>query len=337
MKKNTLAKKALFMTAAFLLVGIGQAQAGQPLVSTEWVANNLETIKDARQTEIRLVEVSEKKSYEQGHIPGAAHVQWGAETFDPTTDHMVLSLDQVERIMGKIAAPPEAHIVLYDGDDKMHHVARVYWTLKYWNYDNVSIMDGGKTLWRNQERPVSTDGTTITPTKVEVAYPPNTKIRAMYSPDITYALANGKTTMVDSRVEVLYTGEVYALDKWVRNGHITGAVNLPTMRAMNQDKTYRTMEELAALYADAGITPADEVILYCDTGVLASHAWFVMHELLGHTNVKMYDGSMREYANRFDTPMEPGIVAPGVPPTPFAQRVPALTAKAENRTDTATR
>ena len=319
MKKNTWTSKTLLMTAAFFLVGTGYAQAGQPLVSTDWVASNLETISNPDQTEIRLIEVSTRENYEQGHIPGATHMQWGAETFDPTTDHMVLSLDQVERIMGKIAAPPETHIVLYDGDDRTHHVARVYWTLKYWNYDNVSIMDGGMNQWQNQQRPVSTDGLDVTPRDIAVTYPPNTDIRAMYSPDITYALANGRTTLVDSRSESFYKGEFYSLDKWVRNGHITGAINLPTMKSMNQDRTYRTTEELADLYAGAKITPDDEVILYCDTGVLASHAWFVMHELLGHENVKMYDGSMREYANRFDTPMVPGIVAEGVPAHPNDQ------------------
>ncbi|MDZ7640520.1 MAG: rhodanese-like domain-containing protein [Desulfurivibrio sp.] len=317
MKQNVLVQKVVVGVAALLLVGAVSVQAAsaaaQPLVSTGWVEKNLARIKNPKQNEVRLIEVSKQKSYEQGHIPGAVHMQWGAETFDPNTDHMVLTHAQLERIMGGKAAPPEAHIVLYDGDGKHHHVARVYWTLKYWNYDNVSIMDGGKGLWQQQERPLSTASVAVAPQDVQVQYPPNTSVRAMYSPDITHALATGNAVMVDSRHEDFYDGKVYALNKWVRNGHITGAVNVPTMRAMNGDKTYKDRQQLQKLYRQAGVKPDDTVIPYCDTGVLGSHAWFVMHELLGYQNVKMYDGSMREYANRFDTPMEPGIVADGIP------------------------
>ena len=318
MKKNVLIQKVVAGVAALLLVAavpVQAASSAQPLVSTGWVEKNLDRIKNLNQDEIRLIEVS-NKGYDQGHIPGAVHMQWGSEIFNPNTDHMVLSHVQLERIMAGKAAPPEAHIVLYDGDGNHHHVTRVYWTLKYWNYDNVSIMDGGKALWQRQERSLSAKPVAVDPMDVKVEYPPNTSIRAMYSPDITHALATGNAVMVDSRTEDFYEGAVYSLNKWVRNGHITGAVNMPTLRAMNGDNSYKDREQLAALYRQAGIKPDDNVIPYCDTGVLGAHAWFVLHELLGYQNVKVYDGSMREYANRFDTPMEPGKVADGFPALP---------------------
>lgn len=302
----------------FLSVTGVQADNVQPLVSTDWVAKNLDKIKNPNQTDIRLIDVS-KKGYKKGHIPGALHIKWGSEVFDPETDHMVLGLAEIERVLSKWGITPDTHIILYDGDGKLHHVARVYWTLKYWHINNVSIMDGSKPLWEKEKRPLTKDVPKINPRDIMVKYPPNTKIRAMYSPDIIHALATGKATIIDSRTEKFYNGEVYSLNKWVRSGHITGAINVPTMQNMNKDKTYKSAAEMKNIYEAKGVSPDKKMIIYCDTGVLAAHSWFVLSELLGYKNVAVYDGSMREYANRFDTPMEPGVVGGKFPKTPIQQ------------------
>ena len=303
----------LALTLVFALpAGVAQA-AVEPLVSTKWVAGKLETIADPGQTDIRLVEVS--KSYDKGHIPGSVHIKWGSDVFAPGTDHMVLGLDEVERVLRKLGITPDTHIVIYDGDDKPHHVARFYWTLKYWNFDNVSIMDGGKRVWEKEDRKLTKAVPEVKPRSVEAEYPPDTGIRAMFSPHITHALATGEKTIVDSRTEDFYKGLVYSLHKWVRSGHITGAVNVPTMWSVNADGTFKSREELQTIYADRGVTADKQIITYCDTGVLGAHAWFVMSELLGYKNVSLYDGSMREYANRLNTPMQPGRTGGQFPET----------------------
>jgi thiosulfate/3-mercaptopyruvate sulfurtransferase len=216
---------------------------------------------------------------------------------------------------------PDDHVVLYDGFDKphAHYVTRVYWTLKYWNFPKVSIMDGGIILWKKEGRPLNTKTTTPSRTNAEVNFPPNTKIRAMFSPDIIHALATGKSVILDSRHASFFNGEVYSLNKWVRSGHIPGAKNVFTLDAMNGNNMYKPVADLQTLFEQGGITPDKKIITYCDTGVLATHAWFVLHELLGYTNVKVYDGSMREYANRFDVPMEPGVVGGQFPMTPIQE------------------
>ena len=282
------------------------AGAVQPLVTTQWVADNMKSVK--------IIDVS-KKGYATGHIPGAVQVKWGSEVFAPETDHMVLGLAEIERVMSKMGITPDDHVVLYDGDGKPHHVMRVYWTLKYWHFPKVSVIDGGIALWQKEKRPVTTDVTKGNRTNVEVKYPPNTKIRAMYSPDIIHALATGKAVIVDSRPENFFNGEKYSLNKWVRSGHITGAVNVSTKDSLNENKTFKSVAELKAMYEKAGVTDDENIITYSDTGVLATHGWFVMSELLGYKDVKVYDGSMREYANMFDTPMEPGIVGGQFPKT----------------------
>jgi len=124
---------------------------------------------------------------------------------------------------------------------------------------------------------------------------------------------------VDARHESFYRCEKYSLNKWVRSGHITGAKNVFTLNSLNADKTFKSVAELKAMYEKAGVTADKDIIIYCDTGVLATHGWFVLHELLGYKNVKVYDGSMREYANMFDTPMEPGIVGGQFPKTPIQE------------------
>ncbi len=89
--------------------------------------------------------------------------------------------------------------------------------------------------------------------------------------------------------------------------------------SLNEDKTFKSVDELKAIYEKAGVTADKNIITYCDTGVLATHSWFVMSELLGYKNVKVYDGSMREYANFFDVPMEPGVVGGQFPKTPIQE------------------
>lgn len=298
-----------------LAVGVG-AESVKPLVSTGWVAERLDIIKNPDQTEIRLVDIS-KKAYAEGHIPGAVHLKWDDEVFDLETDHMVLGLAEIERVLRKLGITPDTYIVLYDGDGSHHHVTRVYWTLKYWNLDKVSIMDGGKFLWEKEKRPITKDIPNVKPRHLEVKYPPNIKIRARYSPEMIKALATGDSIIIDGRTEKFFKGEVYSLDKWVRSGHIPGAINVFTLDAMTKDKTYRSVDELKKIYEGKGVTPDKKVITYCDTGVLGTHAWFVLSELLGYKNVSVYDGSMREWANRFDTPMEPGVVGGKFPKTPI--------------------
>jgi len=308
---NDVGSIAVFLLVSFVATpAVYAAGEVQPLVTTRWVAFNMKSVK--------IIDVS-KKGYSRGHIPGAVQIKWSSEVFAPESDHMVLGLAEIERVMSKMGITPDDHIVLYDGDGKPDHVTRVYWTLKYWHFPKVSVMDGGIALWKKEKRKVTTKRTRIKRTNVEVKYPPDTRIRAMYSPDIIYALATGNAVIVDSRSEKFFSGEKYSLSKWVRSGHIQGAVNISTKDSLKEDKTFKSVAELKDIYNKAGITADQNIITYCDTGVLAAHSWFVMSELLGYKKVKVYDGSMREYGNMFDTPMEPGIIGGQFPKTPIQE------------------
>jgi len=118
-------------------------------------------------------------------------------------------------------------------------------------------------------------------------------------------LATGKVLFVDARPAAYFEGKKFSLSKWVRSGHIPGAVNVASPEEVVKDGKILPIEELKKIYESKGVTPDKNIIVYCNTGVRSSLAWFILHELLGYPNVKNYDGSMREYANSFYLPMEP--------------------------------
>ncbi|MCP4298306.1 MAG: sulfurtransferase, partial [Proteobacteria bacterium] len=289
--------------------------AVSPLVTTDWVASQLGTIKNPNQAKIRLIEIS-ARGYKTGHIPGAVHIKWQSEVFDPETDHLVPGVGEIQRIINKLGIDKNTHVVIYDGDGKIHHATRLYWTLKYWHIKNISIMDGSKPQWVLEKRQLTKQVPNVKRQKFTVRYPPATRIRAMFSPHIISALANDNVMLVDGRQAAYYNGDLTRITAYVRSGHIPGAINIPTMDAMKGDK-FKSIGELKKLYVGKGVTAKKKAILYCDTGVLSSHAWFVVSELLGYKKVKVYDASMREYANRFDTPLEPGEVEGMFPTTPI--------------------
>lgn len=309
MKLNTII--VLFLTLIYTATTASGAVS--VLVSTDWVNKRLPMITNPNQAKIRLIEVS-SRGYKTGHIPGAVHIKWISEVFDPETDYMVPGVAEIQRIIDKLGVNQNTQIVIYDGDDKIHHATRLYWTLRYWNFKNLSIMNGNKSQWVLEKRQLTKKVTRPKKQNYIVRYPPATKVRARYSPHIISALANGNVTIVDSRATAYYTGDITRLSAYVRSGHIPGAISIPTMDAMNGNK-FKSISELKKLYSK--LAPGRKAILYCDTGVLSSHAWFVVSELLGYKKVRVYDGSMREYANRFDTPLIPGEVEGMFPSTPI--------------------
>jgi thiosulfate/3-mercaptopyruvate sulfurtransferase len=91
----------------------------------------------------------------------------------------------------------------------------------------------------------------------------------------------------------------------LRGGHIPGAKNVPWKNAANEDNTFKTADELKALYQEeVGLSPSDDVIAYCRIGERSSHTWFVLTYLLGFEQVRNYDGSWTEYGNAVKVPIE---------------------------------
>ena len=262
------------------------------LVDTDWVASHLED------PNVRIVEVDvDTSSYDQGHIPGAAGWNWTTQLCD-TVVRDVTPPAELAALLGESGITPDTTIVLY-GDNNNWFAAWAFWQLEMYGHVDVRIMDGGRAKWVAEGRQLTTDA----PSHEPAAYPvpePDASVRS-FLPDVQKAVDGGRTGLVDVRSPAEFTGEILAPpglpETCQRGGHIPGAANIPWGKAVNEDGTFRSAEELRALYEGAGITPDRPVITYCRIGERSSHSWFVLKHLLGYQDVRNYDGSWTEWGN----------------------------------------
>jgi thiosulfate/3-mercaptopyruvate sulfurtransferase len=262
------------------------------LVTTDWVAAHL---KDPK---IRFVEVDvDTTAYDQGHVPGAVGWNWTTQLADPVVRD-ILPKDKLEALLGASGITPETTIVLY-GDNNNWFAAWAFWQLKIYGHADVRLMDGGRKKWLAEGRELEQGAAKPAPTTYK-AKDPDTSIRALL-PDVQQAYQSSDTVLVDVRGPQEFTGEILAPpglpETAQRGGHIPGARNIPWSKAANDDGTFKSREELQALYGGAGVTADKNVIAYCRIGERSSHTWFVLKYLLGYKNVRNYDGSWTEWAN----------------------------------------
>ena len=270
------------------------------LVSTDWAQNNLET------PHVVFVEVDEDTSaYETGHIPGAVKLDWRTDLQDPIVRDFV-DAQQFSKLLSERGISRDDSVVLYGGNNNWF-AAYAYWYFKLYGHKSVTLLDGGRKKWELDGRPLSTDSVSRQATSYRADAPDNS-IRAFRDEVI---VAIGVKNLVDVRSPDEFTGKILApahlpQEQSQRPGHIPGAINVPWSRAANEDGTFKTDEELSALYSAAGLDGEKETIAYCRIGERSSHTWFVLSELLGHENVKNYDGSWTEYGSLVGAPIELG-------------------------------
>ena len=270
------------------------------LVSTDWAQNNLDT------PHVVFVEVDEDTSaYETGHIPGAVKLDWRTDLQDPIVRDFV-DAQQFSKLLSERGISRDDTVVLYGGNNNWF-AAYAYWYFKLYGHKSVTLLDGGRKKWELDGRPLSTDSVSRQATSYRADAPDNS-IRAFRDEVI---VAIGVKNLVDVRSPDEFTGKILApahlpQEQSQRPGHIPGAINVPWSRAANEDGTFKTDEELSALYSAAGLDGEKETIAYCRIGERSSHTWFVLSELLGHENVKNYDGSWTEYGSLVGAPIELG-------------------------------
>ncbi|MGV0838047.1 sulfurtransferase [Mycolicibacterium thermoresistibile] len=270
------------------------------LVTTDWAERNL----DAPDTV--FVEVDEDTSaYDTGHIPGAIKLDWKADLQDPVRRDFV-DAEQFSKLLSERGIANDDTVILYGGNNNWF-AAYAYWYFKLYGHDKVKLIDGGRKKWELDGRPLSGD-TVQRPATTYTAQQPDNSIRAFRDEVID---AIGKKNLVDVRSPDEFSGKILApahlpQEQSQRPGHVPGAINVPWSKAANEDGTFKSDEELAKLYADAGLDGTKEVIAYCRIGERSSHTWFVLRELLGHENVKNYDGSWCEYGSLVGAPIELG-------------------------------
>jgi thiosulfate/3-mercaptopyruvate sulfurtransferase len=269
------------------------------LVDTQWVHDHLA---DER---VRVVEVDENPAlYAEAHIPGAIGFDWKADLQDQVRRDF-LSPEAFGELFGGRGIGDEHTIVLY-GDRNNWFAAYTYWYLRYYGHERVKLMNGPREKWIAEGRPTTRD----VPRYERAAFLARStdgEIRAVLG-DVQAAL-DGDVRLVDVRSPQEFSGELIAMPGYEqegaqRAGHIPGAKSVPWASAVRDDGTFKPADELRELYTSKGVLDGAPIIAYCRIGERSAHTWFVLHELLGHEDVRNYDGSWTEWGNLVGVPIE---------------------------------
>ena len=258
--------------------------------------------------DVRVVEVDydPTANYNQGHVPGSVLIDWRKDINDPVARDLV-SKEGLEQLLGGLGISNDHRIVLY-GDFNNWFAAFTFWVLKYYGAEKVVLLNGGRKKWIAEDLPLTKDVREFPATTVKLKAA-DESIR-VYLDYVRSAIRMQDKVLVDVRSPKEFSGEVlappeYPTEHAQRGGHIPGAKNIPWAQAVNDaDGTFKSMDDLRALYQGKGVTPDKEVIAYCRIGERSSHTWFVLKYLLGYPNVKNYDGSWTEWGNLIRTPIE---------------------------------
>ncbi len=271
------------------------------LVTTDWVAEH------GNDPGVRLVEIDvDTVAYDEGHIAGSISWNWTTELQDQLRRD-ILSKEDIEELLGNSGVSNDTRVILY-GDNNNWFAAYGLWLLELYGHTNVALMDGGRIKWIAEDRPLTEDEPDIEPTAY-TAKDPDPALRAVRE-EVLAAVRAGGVQLVDVRSPAEYTGQIIAppgmSETAQRPGHIPGAINMPWARAVNEDGTFRSEDELRELYGGAGLDLSGDTptIAYCRIGERSSHTWFVLHYLLGIEEVRNYDGSWTEYGSIINAPIE---------------------------------
>ncbi len=285
-----------YITITALLVTIIPALANAALsdffIQTDWLAKNRANvvILDARQTPLFLM----------GHIKGAHHLprsefldkRDGVKSLVPTTTAF-------ESLMKRFGITSETTVITY-AEDNNPYAARLAWTLRYHGHDKTLVLDGGYEKWRNEGYPTSLlPTTTAVPSSYRVSTPGKARAEADY---VLTQLGNPAVVIWDTRTQAEYDGSKVRAD---RGGHIPGATHLnwtELQQEINGVKVLKSESQIRTLLAEYGISPGQEIIAHCQTGIRSSYATLVLQGL-GYSQVKNYDGSWIEWANNPSLPI----------------------------------
>jgi thiosulfate/3-mercaptopyruvate sulfurtransferase len=270
------------------------------LVTADWVAENISNPK------VVIIEVDEDTTlYAQGHIENAITFNWREDLQDGLRRD-IISKEGFEALLSKSGVSTDSTVILYGGNNNWF-AAYAYWYFKLYGHQDVRLLDGGRKRWELDARPFVTATPSRTATRY-VAKDQDLSLRAFRDEVIA---AIGVKNIVDVRSPAEFSGELAAPAHLPQEGgqvkgHVPSAKNIPWSKAANEDGTFKSDAELKEIYTTAGVDLAKDTIAYCRIGERSAFSWFVLHELLGVSNVKNYDGSWTEYGSLVGVPVEIG-------------------------------
>jgi thiosulfate/3-mercaptopyruvate sulfurtransferase len=273
------------------------------LVSADWVEAHRNDPK------VRVVESDEDVLlYDMAHIPGAVKIDWQGDLQDQLLRDYV-SPEKFAAICSRSGIANDTTVVFY-GDKSNWWACYAFWAFKLFGHKDCRILDGGRKLWFDQKRPTTTEVPRYLATDYKVRGGDEASIRIFR--DAVLAHVKAGNPLVDVRSPKEFTGEKLHMEDYpqegaLRGGHIPGAVNVPWGRAVNENGTFKSAEELKAIYeGEVGLKPSDDVVAYCRIGERSSLTWFVLTYLLGYAKVRNYDGSWTEWGNLVRMPIAKG-------------------------------
>jgi len=300
-RKFVLAILIIGLLALVSIIGVVAQEeiSAEVLVTADWVEENLTN------PNVRIIEVSvDSGVYERGHIPGAVNFVWHTDFVD-TLQRDIVSAERFQELVQAAGINQDTTIILY-GDFNNWFAAWGAWIFDIYGATDVRLLDGGRVKWEADGRALSVNAEIFDAGNFVVAEP-NLDLRARLWDVLSVVEGETAASLVDIRSVAEYNGEIFApegvQELSVRAGHIPGAVNVPWGQNVNADGTFKSVEELRALYAGLGIDGSQPIITYCRIGERAALTWFVLTKLLGY-DVSLYDGSWTEYGNAVGVPIE---------------------------------
>lgn len=299
-----------FPIAAAILAILVQAPAALaaetlpgPLVSTEWLAAH------AADDGLLVLDIRTATAFARGHVPGSQQTDypgaWRTET--DGVPWVLPRIADMEAYLASIGAGSEtAVVVIPAGTDstELGGATWIYWVFRYLGHDEVAILDGGWNAWNAEARPTETGAAATAPEPAIFVASPREDFLA--TTDYVAAHLDTDTVIVDARPPSQYAGETQS-GLVLRPGHIPGAISLDN--ALFYDIAANRLKPVAELEAQLPVALSDRsvaVIAYCNTGHWSSINWFVLHELLGFTDVRLYEGSMAAWSRNPDLPLVVG-------------------------------
>ncbi|TBU94813.1 sulfurtransferase [Stutzerimonas kirkiae] len=286
------------LIAALLYLAASGLQAS-PLVDSAWLEKHLHDDK------VKILEVSMvPEQFDFGHIPGAHNLDWHTDLVDPLRRD-IASRDALQALLRKAGVSRGDTLVLY-GDNHNWFAAWGVWVLETYGLGNVKLLDGGRVKWEAEGRPLTREARPAEPG--DLALSPLSETHRARLADVV-AIAEGKAPgkLVDIRSPAEYQGQVIAppgsTELSMRAGHIPGAVNVPWGELVNEDGTFKSVDELRRIYQAVGIDGSTPIVTYCRIGERSSHSWFALARLLGYPT-RNYDGSWTEYGNAVGVPID---------------------------------
>ena len=265
----------------------------EKLVSAEWLEENINNVK--------IIDVRKKEDYDLGHIPGAVRLtpnevfQWedsnGVKGMLPSSDHIAIALSSV-------GINEDDTVIFYDGNSNLW-ASRGLWALEVYGHEDSRLLDGSWNYWSENSFPTTSESVSVEKSDYKFSGNVNSSLIAGFE-EILEAVDDPSKIVCDTRSPDEYIGKDVRAD---RGGHIPGSENVNWVNAVDESGRFLSAQNLQTIYESKGIKTDKAVYTLCQTAVRATHTWFVLQELLGYDNVKVYDGSWIEWGNS-DLPIE---------------------------------